>query len=267
MCFLPFSAYAALTDYKVATWNLQGSSAQSESKWNVNVRQMISGAGAVDVLMIQEAGSAPATSIDTGRVINSPGIPIRELTWNLGSNSRPQQVFIYFAQVDVFAGRVNLAIVSQRRADEVIVLPPPSTASRPIIGIRIGADAFFTVHALANRGVDSPAIINSVFNFFRNSHRPEIQATNWMIGGDFNRDPDTLRRAIETPARNNTVILSPSDPTQRSGGVLDYAVVGNAIAFTPPTLRAGLLFGERATQISSDHYPVGFFLPPPGEPR
>lgn len=69
------------------------------------------------------------------------------------------------------------------------------------------------------------------------------------------------------PVRNNTVILAPSDPTQRSGGILDYAVVGNAIAFIPPVLRAGLLFGERATQISSDHYPVGIFLPPPGEPR
>ncbi|ECF2367670.1 TPA: cytolethal distending toxin subunit B family protein [Salmonella enterica] len=267
MVFIPFSLFAALTDYKVATWNLQGALAQSENKWNVNVRQLVSGAGAVDILMVQEAGSAPETAIDTGRIIPSPGIPVRELRWNLGSNSRPQQVFIYFSRLDVFAGRVNLAIVSRQRADEIIVLPPPTTASRPIIGIRIGGDAFFTAHALANRGVDSPAIINSVFDFFRNSQRPDIQATNWMIAGDFNREPDILRRSIETPTRNNTAVLSPSAPTQRSGGTLDYAVVGNAIAFTTPPLRAGLLFGERVTQISSDHYPVGFFLPPPGEPR
>lgn len=267
MYIITFPLHASLTDYKVATWNLQGSSSRSESKWNVNVRQMISGAGAVDILMVQEAGSPPASAIDTGRIINSPGIPVRELLWNLGSNSRPQQVYIYFSRIDVFAGRVNLAIVSQRRADDVIVLPPPSTASRPVLGIRIGSDAFFTAHALANRGVDAPAIVNDVFNFFRNSPRFDLQATNWMIAGDFNRSPDTLRRAIETPARNNTIILSPADPTQRSGGILDYAVIGNAVAFVPPVLRAGLLFGERATQISSDHYPVGFFLPPPGEPR
>ncbi|SUG29519.1 toxin [Salmonella enterica subsp. arizonae] len=166
VCLLTFPVHAALTDYKVATWNLQGSSTRSENKWNVNVRQLVSGAGAVDILMVQEAGRPPASAVDTGRIINSPGIPVRELTWNLGSNSRPQQVFIYFSQLDVFAGRVNLAIVSHRRADEVIVLPPPSTASRPIMGIRIGSDAFFTIHALANRGVDAPAVVNSVFEFF-----------------------------------------------------------------------------------------------------
>ncbi|EKC2495425.1 cytolethal distending toxin subunit B family protein [Salmonella enterica] len=264
--FIPCSLNAALTDYKVATWNLQGSSARSESKWNVNVRQIISGSAAVDILMVQEAGSPPSSAADTGRIINA-GIPVRELTWNLGSNSRPQQVFIYFAQIDVFAGRVNLAIVSQRRADEVIVIPSPSTASRPILGIRIGTDAFFTTHALASRGVDAPAIIESVYSFFGNSRRPEIQASNWMIAGDFNRDPDSLRRAIERPISNNTLVLAPTTPTQRSGGILDYAVVGNTVAFIPPVLRAGVLFGERATQISSDHYPVGFFLPPPGEPK
>lgn len=51
--------------------------------------------------MVQEAGRPPASAVDTGRIINSPGIPVRELTWNLGSNSRPQQVFIYFSQLDV----------------------------------------------------------------------------------------------------------------------------------------------------------------------
>lgn len=263
----PSTLLAALTDYKIATWNLQGASALTESKWNINVRQLISGEGAVDILMVQEAGSPPESAMDTGRVINSPGIPIRELTWNMGSNSRPQQVFIYFAQIDALGGRVNLAITSNRRADEVIVLPPPTAVSRPVIGIRIGSDAFFSVHALAGRGVDAPAIVTSVFNFFRNSQRPEIQATNWMIAGDFNRAPDSLRGALETPERNNTQILSPEAPTQRSGGILDYAIVGNTVAFIPPVLRAGLLFGLRQTQISSDHYPVGFFLPPPGEPK
>lgn len=45
--------------------------------------------------------------------------------------------------MDVGANRVNLAIVSRVQADEVFVLPPPTVASRPIIGIRIGNDAFF----------------------------------------------------------------------------------------------------------------------------
>ncbi|EAO6410082.1 cytolethal distending toxin subunit B family protein [Salmonella enterica] len=267
LLILPFWSSAELTDYKVATWNLQGSSSRTESKWNVNVRQMIAGEGAVDILMVQEAGSPPESAVETDRVVSAAGIPVREFIWNLGSNSRPQQVFIYFAQIDVFAGRVNLAIVSNRRADDVIVLPGPTTVSRPVIGIRIGNDAFFTAHALANRGIDAPAIVENVYAHFRNNPRAELQATNWMIAGDFNRPPDTLRQMLERPARNSTAVLAPTAPTQRSGGILDYAVVGNAVAFIPPPLRAGLLFGLRRTQISSDHYPVGFFIPPSGEPK
>ncbi len=268
MLLLPTYLSAALSDYKIATWNLQGASALTENKWNVNVRQLISGEGAVDILAIQEAGSPPESAVDTGRIFNiTAGIPIREYRWNLGSNSRPQNVFIYFAPIDALGGRVNLALVSQRQADEVIVIPSPTTASRPIIGIRIGTDAFFTAHALSGRGIDAPAIVENVYNFFRDSVSPELQATNWIIAGDFNRSPDSLRSALEQPQRNSTMILSTNVPTQRSGGILDYAVIGNAIAFIPPVLRAGLLFGQRLTQISSDHYPVGFFLPPPGEPQ
>ncbi|EDV2803275.1 cytolethal distending toxin subunit B family protein, partial [Salmonella enterica subsp. diarizonae] len=36
-------AYANISDYRVMTWNLQGSSASTESKWNINVRQLLSG--------------------------------------------------------------------------------------------------------------------------------------------------------------------------------------------------------------------------------
>lgn len=56
MVFAPL-VQADLSDFKVATWNLQGSSARTENKWNINVRQLISGAGAVNILATQEAGS------------------------------------------------------------------------------------------------------------------------------------------------------------------------------------------------------------------
>lgn len=122
--------------------NLQGASATTESKWNINVRQLISGENAVDILAVQEAGSPPSTAVDTGRVIPSPCIPVRELIWNLSTNSRPQQVYIYFSAVDAFGGRVNLALVSNRQADEVFVLRPVRQGGRPLLGIRIGNDAF-----------------------------------------------------------------------------------------------------------------------------
>ncbi|EAN9587961.1 cytolethal distending toxin subunit B family protein, partial [Salmonella enterica] len=40
-------AYANISDYRVMTWNLQGSSASTESKWNINVRQLLSGTAGV----------------------------------------------------------------------------------------------------------------------------------------------------------------------------------------------------------------------------
>ena len=44
---------------------------------------------------------------------------------------------------------------------------PPTTASRPIIGIRIGNDAFFSIHALARGGSHAGVIITAVDTFFR----------------------------------------------------------------------------------------------------
>ena len=142
LMILPGISFADLSDFKVATWNLQGSNAPTENKWNTHVRQLVTGSGAVDILMVQEAGSIPSSATLTEREFRTPGIPMNEYIWNTGTNSRPQQLFIYFSRTDALSNRVNLAIVSNRRADEVIVLSPPTVASRPIIGIRIGNDVF-----------------------------------------------------------------------------------------------------------------------------
>lgn len=87
----------------------------------------------------------------------------------MGTLSRPDRVFIYYSRVDAGANRVNLIIVS-----------------RPIIGIRNGSDAFFNIYALANEETDIGAIITAVDTHFAN-----ITQVNWMIAGDFNRDPST----------------------------------------------------------------------------
>ncbi|EAA8634482.1 cytolethal distending toxin subunit B family protein [Salmonella enterica subsp. enterica] len=249
--------YADLTDFKVATWNLQGASARAENKWNVNIRQLISGENAVDILAIQEAGSPPGTASDTGRIIASPGIPVRELTWNLSTNSRPQNVFIYFSAVDALGGRVNLALISNRRADDVFLLAPVRSGGRPVLGIRIGEDAFFTAHAISSRNNDAADLVDEVYTFFRDNRDPHLQATNWMILGDFNRSPSDLEMNLTVPVRRSTAIISPSVATQTSQNILDYAVAGNSVAFIRPPLQAGIVYGARRTQISSDHYPVG----------
>lgn len=129
LMILPGISFADLSDFKVATLEFAGSNAPTENKWNTHVRQLVTGSGAVDILMVQEAGAVPASATLTEREFSTPGIPMNEYIWNTGTNSRPQELFIYFSRVDAFANRVNLAIVSNRRADEVIVLPPPTVVS------------------------------------------------------------------------------------------------------------------------------------------
>lgn len=257
--FFSYPTLAAPDDFKTATWNLQGASANTENKWNINVRQLISGENAVDILAIQEAGTPPSTATDTGRIIPTPGIPVRELVWNLSTNSRPEHVFIYFAPIDALGGRVNLALVSNRRADEVFLLRPVREGGRPLLGIRIDNDAFFTVHAIASRNNDAPDLVEEIYSFFRDSRNPQLQALNWMILGDFNREPAELERNLTIPTRTHSTVISPTAATQTSLRTLDYAVAGNALAFTPPNLQAGIVYGARRTQISSDHFPVGIF--------
>lgn len=69
---------------------------------------------------------------------------------------------LLFSRIDVGANRVNIAIVSRQRADKVFVIPPPTIASRPILGIRIGDSVFFNVHALSRGGNDAGALITAV---------------------------------------------------------------------------------------------------------
>ncbi|EAL3879546.1 cytolethal distending toxin [Campylobacter fetus subsp. fetus] len=248
-------SFGAIENYNLATWNMQGSSASTESKWNVNVRQLIAGSNAADILFIQEAGSLPHSAVQSQRVVQRGGIPVHEYIWNLGTNSRPNMVYIYYSRVDVGANRVNLAIVSRLQAEEVIVLTPPTTLSRPILGIRIGNDAFFSAHALANGGTDSAAIVENVYRNFISS--PNV---NWVIGGDFNREPSSLVNILESSVRQRVSIITPNAPTQSSGRTLDYLVAGNsgASAFSAPAIAAILMLANMRSQITSDHIPVNF---------
>lgn len=252
---------ANLEDFRVATWNLQGSSAASESKWNINVRQLLSGSEAADILMVQEAGTLPASATRTGRVVQPAGvgIPIDEYLWNLGTSRRPDFVYIYYSRLDVGANRVNLAIVSRQRADEVFVISQGSVVlqARPAIGIRLRNDVFLSAHALASGGSDAARIVEHVYRFFSESARNRY---NWMLLGDFNRSPNSLQNALlhEPHVNNNTLIVAPTEPTHRSGNILDYAVLHNANQgqHQHTAMSASIMFNQFRSQIASDHFPV-----------
>lgn len=250
--------HSAVTDFNIVTWNLQGSSAASENKWNTNVRQIVSGSDGADILMIQEAGSLPLTAEHTSRQIQPVGIgiPIDEYAWNLGTSRRPDIRYIYYSRVDVGANRVNLAIVSRQRADNVFVIRPPTVASRPVIGIQIGTDVFFNAHSLANGGPDSAAIVRSINTFF---NQPAYRHQEWFLGGDLNRAPSRLENdLIVEGIERDVAIVAPNVATQQSGGILDYGVI-SARATSASALVASLFFQRMRSQLSSDHFPVGFF--------
>lgn len=255
---------ANLDDFRIATWNLQGSSAANESKWNINVRQLITGNDSADILLVQEAGSLPASARRTGRVVQPTGvgIPIEEYLWNLGTSRRPDFVYIYYSRLDVGANRVNLAIVSRQQASEVFVVSTDSSVlqSRPAIGIRIRNDVFLSAHALATGGSDAGRIVEHVYRFF---NMPERRQYNWMLVGDFNRSPNSLQNVLmreEPDVNNNTLIVAPTEPTHRSGGILDYAILHNANQGQSQrtTMSASIMFNQFRSQIVSDHFPVSF---------
>ncbi|EAQ6105608.1 TPA: cytolethal distending toxin subunit B family protein [Salmonella enterica] len=248
-------ACANISDYRVMTWNLQGASAATESKWNVNVRQLLSGNDGVDILMVQEAGVIPASAVPTGRHIQpfGVGIPIDEYTWNLGTTSRQDIRYIYYSRTDVGAHRVNLAIVSRQRADNVYVLPPTTVASRPVIGIGLGNDVFLTAHALANGGPDAAAIVRATYNFFNEFSTRHL---SWFLAGDFNRDPSRLESDLMTERLERLVsVLAPTEPTQVGGGILDYGII---LDRSPYSQRVEASRNQTTSHLASDHYPVAF---------
>lgn len=268
-------AVAAVTDYKAATWNMQGSSAATESKWNINVRALVSSNGAVNVLSLQEAGTPPSSATLTGRVIppvvtmEGTSIPIQEFEWNLGTQRRPNMRYIYFAQWDVGARRVNPAIVTDRPADEIVALENPRIQNgRPVLGVGFnraagvaGRDFFFTLHASATGGADARPLLESIHNHFG---RLGDRDSQWMVMGDYNQDPSRLQRRIDDNsalASSVAIVTQHLAPTQRSGGNLDYSVLGQYDYQGPllSVLAAALYIAQLHGTLNSDHFPVKFF--------
>ncbi|MDP0110234.1 cytolethal distending toxin subunit B family protein, partial [Glaesserella parasuis] len=104
----------------------------------------------------------------------------------------------------------------------------------------------------------SLSLIQNIHTFFNTEERRHI---NWMAVGDFNRAPGRMQEALdsEPQLRNTTLIVAPTEPTHRSGNVLDYAVLHNANQTTQnTTVSASIMFNQMRSQITSDHFPVSF---------
>lgn len=243
-----------VVDRETATWNMQGALSDEYSKWS-QVRRMMR--CEVEVLAIQEGGSpASIPSISTAinvNVDNPDGvdIPFSAYKWNSGSDSRPEIYYLYFLYSN---NRCNLAIATKVRADNVILLKrdrPFYDEERPILGVRLGNDYFFNIHAVTGGGSNAPGLVNRTYSYMQ-----ERNSNSWMLMGDFNRNSsslmDTIRRNYGAIV-NEVATISQDLETQISGGNLDYAVDPVAISADHQAVR----YDDAARQ-DSDHYPVKF---------
>jgi hypothetical protein len=230
-----------LENHSPATYNMQGGSAGYDSKWSTDIKTLID---RHDVLALQEAGPVPQGPPFERRGVYPTPVNVPDVDYyvrNYGTQSRPRNVYVYFMKTDAGGNRVNLAMVSSRLAAAVWSVPGSFTGSRPAFGIQIGRTVFWTVHALSGGGNDVAFLLTSI------NHVMSGSGYDYAVMGDFNRDPTTV-----TPPPHS-FIYNCGQPTQQSGGELDYMVTSRDFASSGQIYDA-----HRMAGLSSDHYPVEF---------
>ncbi|WP_165984337.1 GDSL-type esterase/lipase family protein [Streptomyces sp. YIM 98790] len=238
------------TSHYVGTWNLQGSNHSSENKWNEGVATLMT---AYRLVALQEAGTVPSSARRNNTfAVTVPGgrqWTVEEYLWQ-GTQTRPG-LYVYWLQTDPAGNRVNLALVSASRADHVEVVEGPY---RPALGIRIGADYYFSVHGSAgNGGGDVSRLLQNIDDAVTLAEDEDDDFT-WVALGDFNREPDSLREAL--PDDLGLVVCDPAAPTHPATNPqkrLDYMVRStDSLALTGHVLALHM----------SDHLPVRYSFPP-----
>jgi cytolethal distending toxin subunit B len=261
----PATADAIINSKKTATWNMQGSSHGTEEKWSTAVRNMIDGTGHVDILALQEIGNPPPSArADTVNVplINPDGVTynVHQLVWRPGG-SRGNPIYIYWLELGLT--RVTVAIATTQRPDSLLVFENPNvtpgSSARQVLGVRYGTDDYYTYHAGAYRNNEAGMMLQHIYQYYQ--HTPLGRNYQWMVMGDWNRDPADLRSALIRDYnwfQQDVVIYNQARQTQQSGGNLDYAVVGQVNMQLTPALLAALFIAQLAGYLASDHTPVFF---------
>lgn len=224
---------------RVITWNMEGATHSSNSKWVDGVQQLLTKAEA-DILCLQEAGAAPPSSAayappppaPTWAGGIAPAVAWSFLTWQPGV----PLYYVLWVQTDPAGNRVNLAVVTKDLPDEFRYVA--NAGGRPAIGVRFGTEETFTLHAQSGGGADAPTLVTNV-------NAATAAGNSWDAAGDYNRQPDEWG-AGGVPAGN----LCPPDKATRwkSDKELDYMVRSGAVieGFVIDTL------------VLSDHFPVIF---------
>ncbi|WP_433411557.1 RICIN domain-containing protein [Microtetraspora malaysiensis] len=255
---------------KVATWNMQGAGTQGgwadiggeyESKYGYGVLPLAVQSGA-EVILLQEAGAPPGgathmTDIPQNVFTRADGTqpPVREYRYG-GTASRPQG-YLYWLHTDTSANppnRVNMAVATRTRiaAADVFVVDSPM-GGRPALGVNIDGVVYFTVHGFSGNGNDMAGLVNQI-RIQMLAAGPNGAALDWVVMGDFNRQPDSLRTALDNLAPGQFAVYGPpsaTHPTLNPQSSYDYAVMPNAN--NVPFVRSSTVVRDLTL---SDHLPV-----------
>ncbi|MFF0204433.1 fibronectin type III domain-containing protein [Streptomyces sp. NPDC005017] len=242
-----------IANLRLATWNMQGATNGRDSKWTAGVTQLVRGSTdrAVlpsNIVALQEAGSSPPPTVQNGVPevrARSGNLTVTESLWQPGSTDEYR--YVYFMETDPTGHRVNLAMVTDRVAEEVVIIPPglSNGESRESFGVRFGTTWFFTLHALSGSGNDGPGLLRNI--------AAAAGGNSWVALGDFNRDPVRLYRDMPLDGNGNRigVVTNTGQATYQGSSELDYMVTSGDLV--------GVLAPNRLRNPGgSDHTPVQF---------
>ena len=226
----PATSAAAADTHRLATWNMQ----RGTDRWAAALALSDN----ADVVALQEAPITPPAGAQRLRPIYGAGIDGYRIPG--GRRRGVRYLFILHPAVHANLG-VNPAMITSWLPDEVVSVDGYVRDALVVVH-RDDDTAFASIHSSATGGGDSGVLIRDVVNEAHNLGVP-----NWVVLGDFNRDPRNLP-ALGLPAGSH--IYNSGMATQRSGGELDY-MVSNVLTQNWQATRG-------ANQGGSDHWPVMF---------
>ena len=226
----------------IITWNMQGSNASTESKWNSGVVPLLHTANPSPIVCLQECGRVPASAelIDTLSFPVGAGESDTVEVYRWGGTRTRLGYYIFFHNWDQGGSRVNTAIVTstppQDFAASVALVNPKGEATwRPALGVQFGDTWVFSFHATSPGGPDGAGLLSTVATYY----------PSWVVAGDWNRAPGDLT------APNGSVICPPNSNTYSIVNPslhYDYSVCSGVTSVT----------GTVLSLMMSDHFPVGF---------